>query len=71
MKVWRYPVAVRKVRKYGKTLTNTKSPDVKIIESKRAFNKSYQEELNKTSKLLKGTPPREKIVKPKLPKPQK
>ena len=67
IKVWRYPVAVRKVRKFGKTLTNTKSPDVKIIERKRAFNKGYQEELNKSSKLLKGAPSSEKIVKPKLP----
>ena len=69
MKVWRYPVPVRKVRKYGKTLTNTKKPDVKIIERKGAFNKDYQEELNKTSKLLKGAPTNEKIVKLKLPEP--
>lgn len=71
MKVWRYPVAVRKVRKYGKTLTNTKSPDVKILERKKAFDKGYQEEINRTSKLLKSSPSSEKIVKPKLPEPQK
>lgn len=69
IKVWRYPVPVRKVRKYRKTLTNTKNPDVKIIEHKGAFDKSYQEELNKTSKLLKGTPSSDKIVKPKLSEP--
>ncbi len=64
--ILKYPVPVRKVRKYGKTLTRTKNPDVKIIERKIAFNKSFQEELNKTSKLLKGTPSSDKIVKPKL-----
>ena len=71
IKVWRYPVPVRKVRKYGKTLTNTKSPDIKIFERRKAFNKGFQEELNRTSKLLKGNLPNEKIVKPKLPEPQK
>ena len=71
IKVWRYPVPVRKVRKYRKTLTHTKNPDVKIIKGKGAFTKGYQEELNKTSKLLKGVPPNENIVKPKLPGPQK
>ena len=69
IKVWRYPVPVRKVKKYGKTLTNTKNPEVKIFERKGAFNKGYQEELNKTSKLLKGAPTSEKIVKLKLPEP--
>jgi len=71
MKVWRFPVPVRKVRKYGKTLTNAKNPDVKIFERKGAFSKSYREELNKTSKLLKGTPLNGKNVKPKLVEPQK
>ena len=71
MKVWRYPVPIRKVRKYGKTLTNTKNPDVKIINRKGAFYKGYQEELNKTSKLLKASTPNESSVKPKLPEPQK
>jgi len=71
IKVWRYPVPVRKVKKYGKTLTNTKNPDVKIIKRKGAINKGYQEELNKTSKLLKGAPTNEKIVKLKLSEPQK
>ena len=71
MKVWRYPLPVRKVRKYGKTLTNTKNPDVKIVTRKRAFNKGFQEELNRSSKLLKGAPLKEKSVKPKLVEPQK
>ena len=71
MKVWRYPVPIRKVRKYGKTLTNTKNPGVKIINRKGAFYKGYQEELNKTSKLLKASAPNESSVKPKLPESQK
>ena len=66
MKVWRYPVAVRKVRKFGKTLTNTKSPAVKIIERKGAFDKGYKEELGKSSKLLKGSPTKEPEMKSKL-----
>jgi len=70
MKVWRYPVAVRKVRKFSKTLTNTKSPDVRVVERKKAFDKNYQEELNRTSKLLKSSASSEKSVKPKLPEPK-
>jgi len=69
--IFKYPVQVRKVRKYRKTLTNTKNPGVKIIERKGAFNKEFQEELNRTSKLLKGAPLNEKSVKPKLVEPQK
>jgi hypothetical protein len=61
IKVWRYPVPVRKVRKYGKTLMNTKNPDVKIIERKGAFNKGYHEVLNKSSRLLKGSPTSDKV----------
>jgi len=66
--ILKYPVPVRKVRKYRKTLTRTKNPDVKIVERKTSFNKSFQEEINRTSKLLKGAPSSEKMVKPKLPK---
>lgn len=66
--ILKYPVPVRKVRKYRKTLTRTKNPDSKITERKSAFYKSYQEEVNKTSKLLKGAPSSEKITKFKLSK---
>jgi len=46
---------------------HTKNPDAKIIERKIAFNKSFQEEVSKSSKFLKGTPSSGKSVKPKLP----
>jgi len=65
--ILKYPVPVRKVRKYRKTLTRTKNPDARITERKTSFKKNYQEEINKSSKLLKGAKSSEKIVKPKLP----
>ncbi|MFX0074401.1 MAG: hypothetical protein ACFE96_03090 [Candidatus Hermodarchaeota archaeon] len=65
--ILKYPVPVRRVRKYGKTLTRAKNPDVKITERKTAFNRNFQEELNRSSKLLKGAPSSVKVLKPKLP----
>jgi hypothetical protein len=66
IKVWRFPLPVRKVRKFGKALTNKKKPDVKIIGRKGAFEKTYNEEVSKTSKLLKGSTGNEGLTKPKL-----
>ncbi|NHJ19594.1 MAG: hypothetical protein EAX91_01530 [Candidatus Lokiarchaeota archaeon] len=64
--ILKYPVPIRKVRKYRKTLSHTKNPDVKITDRKLAFNQRYQEEKNRTSKILKGAPSSDKIIKPKL-----
>ena len=58
----KYPVPIRKVRKYRKSLSKHKSPDVNIISRKRNFNKVYQTELSKTYKFLKGKPKEKKIV---------
>ncbi len=66
IKVWRYPVPVRKVRKYNKTLAKEKGPDLKIVTRKTAFNKNYHEELKKTDKILTGTQMDGKILKDKL-----
>ena len=66
IKVWRYPVPVRKVRKYNKTLTKEKGPDLKIVTRKTAFNKNYHDELKKTDKILKGTQLNGKILRDKL-----
>jgi len=66
IKIWRFPIPVRKVRKYRKTLTSKKEPDMRIINRKYAFNKSFKEELNKTTRFLKGAPLDGKIVRDKL-----
>jgi hypothetical protein len=66
IKVWRYPVPVRKVRKYNKTLTKEKGPDLNIVTRKTAFNKNYHNELKNTDKILKGTQMNGKILRDKL-----
>ncbi|TKJ27996.1 MAG: hypothetical protein CEE42_00505 [Promethearchaeota archaeon Loki_b31] len=66
IKVWRYPVPVRKIRKYNKTLTKEKGPDLKIVTRKTAFNMNYHDELKKTDKILKGTQMNGKILRDKL-----
>jgi len=66
IKVWRFPVPVRKVRKYNKTLAKEKDPDLKIVTRKTAFNKNYHDELKKTDKILTGTQMDGKILKDKL-----
>jgi hypothetical protein len=62
----KYPVPVRKVRKYRKTLLNEKDPSVSIFERKRSFNRLYQKELDKTAKSLSGAPVDGKIVQDKV-----
>ncbi len=62
----KYPVPVRKVRKYRKTLTKEKDPGVHIIKRKSSFKKIFRNELDKTSKFLKGAPLDGKIIREKL-----
>jgi len=62
----KYPIPVRKVRKYRKTLAKEKGPDLKIVTRKTAFNKKFHYELKKTGKILKGTQMNGKILKDKL-----
>jgi len=62
----KYPVPVRKVRKYRKTLSKEKDPSVSIINRQNAFSKNYQKETSKTSKLLRGTPVNGKILREKM-----
>jgi len=70
-KVLKYPKPVRKVRKYRKGLNKTTTPDVSITSRESAFQNSYQNELKKTSKFIKGTPVNGKIQREKmLAKPQ-
>ncbi|KKL08161.1 hypothetical protein LCGC14_2578650, partial [marine sediment metagenome] len=61
-KVLRFPKPVRKVRKYTRSLRKTKAPQVSILARKKAFDSTYKEELNKSSRFLKGKPI--KIKKP-------
>ena len=62
----KYPVPVRKVRKYRKTLSSNKTPGVGIVSQKTSFSKYYHQELKKTDKLLKGAPMNGKIMRDKL-----
>ena len=62
----KYPVPVRKVRKYRKTLSSDKTPGVGIVNPKTSFSKDFNQELKKTNRLLKGTPTNEKAVPDKI-----
>ncbi len=53
IKVWRYPVPVRKIRKYSKSLEKEKGPDLNIVRRKTAFNRNFHDELKKTEKIMK------------------
>ncbi|MFX0031719.1 MAG: hypothetical protein ACFE9P_03565 [Candidatus Hermodarchaeota archaeon] len=66
VKVWRFPIPVRKVRKHKKALPHEKDPDVKIASREATFKKTYHGEIEKTSKILKGAPLNGKIEKDKL-----
>ena len=66
IKVWRFPIPVRKVRKYSKSLSIAKNPDVKIMPRKISIKKIYQNEVKKSNRLLRGTPTDKKIVPDKI-----
>ena len=52
-RILKFPVPVRKVRKYKRTLNKEESPRTSISDSGTLFSKFYNKELNKTSKFLK------------------
>jgi len=54
-RVLRFPLAVRKVRKYGKTLNKEKAPDSQIADRKLLIKMKYRSELQKT-KTIKMKP---------------
>jgi len=62
----KYPVPVRKVRKYRKSLSSDKTPGVGIVSQKTSFSKNYHSVLKKTDKFLKGAPMNGKILRDKL-----
>lgn len=55
-RIFKYPLPVRKVRKYKKTLRTTNPPKKHITSSKDAFNKLYKKELSKSAKYTKAKP---------------
>lgn len=55
-RIFKYPVQVRKVRKFRKALHNRKQPSIQISTRESSFADIYKEEMRKTSKYLKGTP---------------
>ncbi len=57
MRILRFPKAVRKVRKYRKSLKRKTAPSVSIINREKAFNSVYNEELSKASGTIKIKPP--------------
>jgi hypothetical protein len=61
-KILRYPKPVRRVKKFKKTLTKDKKPDISVKDRKNAFNEAYQKDLEESTK---GTSRMSKI-KPKL-----
>jgi hypothetical protein len=63
-KVLKYPKPIRKVRKYRKTLEKAKDPKKSITKRDKAFSEAYKEEINRSSKIIKGKP-EEPAVQPK------
>ena len=55
-RIFKYPLPVRKVRKYKKTLRTANPPKKHITSSKDAFNKLYKKELTKSAKYTKTKP---------------
>lgn len=52
-RILKYPRAVRKVRKYKRTLNRSTAPDVPIIPNGIAFKKVYNRELGESSKIFR------------------
>jgi hypothetical protein len=66
IKIWRFPIPIRKLRKYKKTLPDEEGPNVEVMPADIAFKKQYHQEVEKSSKFLKGTPVNGKILKKKI-----
>ncbi len=60
-RIFKYPKAVRKVRKFRRALRKDESPKIPIIGRKRAFNRVYVGELSKTAGFLKVGPTEQKL----------
>ena len=62
-KLLKYPHAVRKVRKFKRTLRKKSTPSTDIISREKAFNKSYKQEMSASSKYTRGKPSGEPVKK--------
>lgn len=67
-RVLKYPVPVRKVRKFNKTLNIEDKPKVSILPREIAFKATYGKQLKSTEKLLKGASPKPEQIPDKLVK---
>ena len=56
-RIFKYPLPVRKVRKYRKTLNKSEDPKKSITTQKAAFNKLYSKEIGKSTRQLKSKSP--------------
>ena len=65
-RIFKYPKAVRKVRKFRRTLRKDKSPIIPIISRERAFKGVYGRELSKTTNFLKIKPIEQELILDKL-----
>jgi len=59
-KILKYPKPVRKVRKYKRTLRRKQAPRTPISSREGAFTASFNKELSKTTRLIKGKPTEQK-----------
>ncbi len=62
-RIFKFPLPVRKVRKYRKTLNKAETPRTSITDSETSFSKLYKKEINKTSKFMKVST-KEELVRP-------
>jgi len=62
-RIFKYPLPVRKVRKFRKTLNKSETPRTSITGSGTSFSKLYKKELSKTSKFMKVST-KEELAKP-------
>ena len=56
-RIFKYPLPVRKVRKYRRTLNKSEDPKKRITTQEAAFNKLYSKEIGKSTSLLKSKSP--------------
>lgn len=65
-RIFKYPKAVRKVRKYRRSLRKDKNPIIPIINREGAFKGVYGRELSKTTNFLKIKPIEQELILDKL-----
>ncbi|MFX1344028.1 MAG: hypothetical protein ACFFAI_02890 [Promethearchaeota archaeon] len=67
-RVLKYPRAVRKVRKYRRSLSKSTPPTVSVRNRESSFKSQYKKELGKTSNYLKSKPSIPVMASSKSPK---